>query len=262
VFVLSVIVEVAEYAGEALRQFRLAGKPIHCIASSADESFTLRILDAVGSVATTTHDAREIDSFMSTAAALVVQLGSTNDMRENGIATAIEEARANRIPWVLDTSFAGRSPFRSELVRTQMSHRPSIVRSSAADLAALMTRNSASPAEFATRFRTVSIGCSSEIQVSDGVRHFRIAYGAPNMLNQRMLASARSVLCAAMASIEKDFFKAAVAGLAVTETAASVAADTAIGPGTFSILFLDALASIDQQHIAERIKIEVITGRS
>jgi hydroxyethylthiazole kinase len=252
---MKTVEDIAHHTGQLLDGYRSGNKTIHCIASSAEESFTLRILDAIGATVTMTHDPREVADFISTSDVLLVQLGATSEMRESGILTAIDEARRHQKPWVLDTMFVRRSVFRAELARAQIARRPAIVRSTSGDLATLMARNTVSPAQIATRYNTVAVGSDPDNLVSDGVRTLSIEHCAPSMRNVRMLNSARAALCAAMASIEIDAFHAAVAGLATVETAAGIAKEKALGPGTFSIAFLDALASIGSQDIASNLSV-------
>ncbi len=253
---MKTIADIAERSGQMLDQFRTERKAIHCIASSAEEGFTLRVLDAIGATVTMTHDPREVADFISTSDALLVQLGATSEMRESGILTAIDEVHKHHKPWVLDSMFLRRSVFRAELVRDQLSRRPAIVRSAPGDLAALMARNTVNPAQIAKRFETVAVSSHDINLVSDGVRTLSITHGAPDMRNVRMLNSARAALCAAMTSIELDAFAAAVAGLAAVETAAAVARDASRGPGTFSIAFLDALSSVSTPEMASRLAAE------
>jgi hydroxyethylthiazole kinase len=242
--------QLADDAGRLLSQYRREDIPIHCIASSADESFTTRIFDAIGSIVSVTHDPREVSSIVQYCRALLVQMGPSNDMRESGIASAIEEIQKHRKPWVLDTLLASRSPFRTELLRTQLSHKPGIVRTTPEDMSAMMLKRQTTHVDFAVRFQTTTVSCAKDIFITDGIRTTQFAYGAPLARNFRMLSSARSALCTAMAVLERDAFKAACAALAITETAASVAADTADGPGSFSIAFLDALSFIEADAIA------------
>ncbi len=242
--------ELADNAGQLLSQYRRDNIPIHCISSSADESFTTRIFDAIGSIVSVTHDPREVSSIVQYCRALLVQMGPSNEMRESGIATAIEEIHKQRKPWILDTLLASRSPFRIELLRTQLSHKPGIVRTAPEDMAAMMLKRQTTHVDFALRFHTTAVSCDKDIFITDGIRNAQFAYGAPQARNFRMLSSARSALCTAMAVLERDAFKAASAAVAITETAASVAADTADGPGSFSISFLDALSFVNKDEIA------------
>lgn len=244
------LTRLADDAGRLIAQFRRENVPIHCIANSADEGFTTRVLDAVGSIVTTTHDPRELATMIDDCSALMIQMGPTNDMRESGIASAVEHAQKSRKPWVLDTLLAHRSPFRTEFLRSQLAHRPTIVRAAPEDITATLIKRNASPIDFAKRFNTVAICCRSDIGIHDGMRSLVLPYGASGFQNIRMLGSARSAICAAMSVLEPDAFKAAAAALAITETASSVAAKAAGGPGSFSIFFLDALSFIDAQAIS------------
>lgn len=242
--------QLAEDAGRLITQYRLQRVPIHCIANSADEGFTTRVLDALGSIVTTTHDPRELAAMVDDCSALMIQMGPTNDMRESGIATAVEHAQKSRKPWILDTLLAHRSPFRTEFLRNQMAHRPTIVRAAPEDIVATLLKRHASPVDFAKRYNTVAVCCLANIGIHDGIRSLELPYGASGFQNIRMLGSARSAVCAAISVLEADAFKAAAAALAITETASSVAAKAAGGPGSFSIFFLDALSFIDAEAIA------------
>ncbi len=182
--------------------------------------------------------------------ALMIQMGPTNDMREGGIATAVEHAQRARKPWILDTLLAHRSLFRTEFLRSQLVHRPTIVRAAPEDIAATLIKRNASPVDFAKRFNTVAICCLGNIGIYDGMRSLELPYGATGFQNIRMLGSARSAICAAISVLEPDAFKAAAAALAITETASSIAAKAAGGPGSFSIFFLDAISFIDAEAIA------------
>ena len=59
----------------------------------------------------------EVDSFVSGAQALLVNLGTFDRERREAMTIAVEAARSNTLPWVLDPVFVDRAPTRAAFAR-------------------------------------------------------------------------------------------------------------------------------------------------
>ena len=85
---------------------------------------------------------------------------------------------------------------------------------------------------------------------------FKVRNGHALMPKVTGLGCTATALCGAFAAIEADPFKATVAAMAVMGIAGEIAAETAAGPGSLQVNFLDALHNLDGNEIERRLKLE------
>jgi hydroxyethylthiazole kinase len=69
------------------------------------------------------------------------------------------------------------------------------------------------------------------------------------------LGCTATALCGAFAAINSDYQKAAAHAMAVMGIAGEIAAQTAQGPGTFQVNFIDALYQLSESHIEKIFKV-------
>ncbi|MGC2070639.1 MAG: hydroxyethylthiazole kinase, partial [Pseudolabrys sp.] len=119
---------VAQSAAEILTRLRAQRPRVHCITNTVAQNLTANALLAVGCVPSMTLSMEEVDSFVSGAQALLVNLGTFDRERREAMTIAVEAARSNTLPWVLDPVFVDRAPTRAAFARELIGRRPAVIR--------------------------------------------------------------------------------------------------------------------------------------
>ena len=69
------------------------------------------------------------------------------------------------------------------------------------------------------------------------------------------LGCTATALCGAFSAVNPDFCKAAAHAMAIMGIAGEMSAETAKGPGSFQVAFIDALYRISEQEIEHYLKV-------
>jgi hydroxyethylthiazole kinase len=249
--------ELVARTGELIALLRERRPRVHCITNSVVQGLTANVLLAAGAIPSMTTSPEEIAHFAASADALLVNLGTLDGERRDAIEVALEVARDDGIPWVLDPVLIDRSEPRAELARTLALKEPRVVRANAAEFGALIGGEASADAldRFALDNITVAACTGATDLVTSGAKRARIENGHEWMAQVTGNGSAETALIAAFVSVEDDEFIAAVAGLLVMEIAGEIAAAQSKGPGSFSIALIDALAALDASSVATKARI-------
>jgi hydroxyethylthiazole kinase len=249
--------DAAQAAFDILVRLRARAPRVHCITNAVAQSFTANVLLAAGCVPSMTLSAEEIGSFVASAQALLVNLGTFDAERREATAIALEAATTNRVPWVLDPVFVDRSEARAAFARELIVRRPAVVRMNHAEFSALADAvpSRDSTMSYARSNRTV-IAVSGETDlITDGQQNASIANGHPLMSKVTAMGCAGSAVLAACLAVEADALRAAIAGLAMIGVAGELAAERSSGPGSFAMAIIDALHGLDAATFIARARI-------
>jgi hydroxyethylthiazole kinase len=249
--------ELVARTGELIALLRQRRPRVHCITNSVVQGLTANVLLAAGAIPSMTTSPEEIAHFAASADALLVNLGTLDGERRDAIEVALEVARDDGIPWVLDPVLIDRSEPRAELARTLALKEPRVVRANAAEFGALIGGEASADAldRFALDNITVAACTGATDLVTSGAKRARIENGHEWMAQVTGIGCAETALIAAFVSVEDDEFIAAVAGLLVMEIAGEIAATQSKGPGSFSIALIDALAALDASSIETKARV-------
>ena len=241
------VLGLSDLTGLLLERLRGERTRVHAITNAAAQAFTANLLLAAGGIPSLTVAPEEVSAFTGHSGALLVNLGTLDDIRRTAIPLAIATARAHAKPWVLDPVFVEASPSRLEFARSCLAGEPCVLRCNAGEFAAL-TGKDALPAtvqSFAKVHGNVIALTGPIDMVADGARIIRIENGHPMMAHVTAMGCAGTALIAAFTALHGDAFEAAAAALLATGVAGEIAAREAKGPGTFLPAFLDALYTLD-----------------
>ena len=240
-------------ASQMLETLRAGDKrTVHCIVGGISEAYTAETLQALNTNVSMTHDSREVVDFVSNAHALLIQLGTLTELRESGMATAIDTARRHGKPWVLEPRLAGRSQFRAELARSLAENRPRIVCGTPREFSAMMRSQRTLPlATILKAFKSTFVQCGSTNVVANALQNVRIDNGSAFLSRSNALHCVFASICAAFASIESDGFKAACSAMLVAGIAGERASREARGMGSFLVAFLDQLSLLTAADLVE-----------
>jgi hydroxyethylthiazole kinase len=249
---------LTQVASGVLARLRMRAPRVHCITNGVAQNFTANVLLAAGGVPSMTHSPEEIGSFVASAQALLVNLGTFDAERREAASIAVATATRSQLPWVLDPVFVDRAPPRAAFALDLIDLGPSVVRLNHAEFFALAGDKPSRDAimGFARSRRTV-VALSGETDlVTDGERIAAVANGHPLMAKVTALGCAGSALLAACLAVEQDAFHAAVSALAIMGVAGELAGAGAAGPGSFAVAIVDTLNGLDEATLVASAKVD------
>lgn len=254
--------DIAQRAASLLSLVRERKPRVHCITNTVVQGFTANVLLAAGAIPSMTTSPNEIGYFVSGANALLVNLGTFDTERREAIDTALEVAFDDGVPWLLDPVLIERSAPRAGYARSLAGKEPRVVRANAAEFAALTGRETTPESldKFALDHITVAACTGATDLVTSGTKRAAIKNGHPWMAQVTGVGCAETALIAALVAVEDDEFLAATAGLLIAGIAGEIAAESANGPGSFAVTFLDALAAIGAEDVIRRGNLSIAQG--
>ncbi|WP_144759533.1 hydroxyethylthiazole kinase [Curtobacterium sp. 9128] len=277
----------AHRSAELLEAVRARAPLVQCITNTVVQNVTANVLLALGASAAMVDVPTEAGPFARVADALLVNTGTPH--AESRVAS-VEAARAavdHGTPWVLDPVAVGSLPVRTALARELLPLGPTVLRGNPSEVLALLgdaaggrgvdstagtdeARASAVAAVLAARTgdgtgtagpRAVAVSgpvdliAGSRAQDGSGAV-VRVANGSAMLTRITGGGCALGAVVAAFTAVAPDDpLGASVAGTAVHTIAAELAARDAAGPGSFSVHFLDRLASLTPDELVAAARI-------
>jgi hydroxyethylthiazole kinase/thiamine-phosphate diphosphorylase len=268
----------AATAASLLSRIREKRPLIHNMTNIVAASITANATMAAGAVPVMALAAEEVADMVGQADALVLNMGTPTPQSVEAMVIAGKAANDRGIPVVYDPVGLGTTPFRlASAERILAAVRPSVIRGNPAEVATLMGRQAGIKGvesarvdippeklslEAARRLRAVAAVTGPKDCVSDGRRLITVEGGHP--LTARIVGSGcvATSIVAAFCSVERDYALAAACALAYLKACARLAAPSSGGPGTFQARWLDAMASITPQELADlcAISLEWVDG--
>lgn len=235
----------ADIAADILMRVRREQPRVHCLMNTVVQKFTADGITAVGGIPSMTSSEEEIESFVSKAAALTINLGTLDAARRKVILMAVKVADAKRKPWIVDPVHCDYSPSRLDFAKELIACQPTILRGNAAEMAVIGDVGAA-----------LRIQTGPQDLLADQTRKIKITNGHPWMAKVTGTGCLSGGVIAAFMAVEADPMLAAAAALTVTGVSAQLAAHHARGPGTFEAAFLDALNAVSADDILSHARIE------
>ncbi|MBN1609304.1 MAG: hydroxyethylthiazole kinase [Polyangiaceae bacterium] len=249
----------------ALGDMRCRRPLVHNITNYVVMDFSANALLAAGASPVMAHAVEEVREMVALAGALVVNIGTLSRSWIEAMFLAGAEARARRVPVVLDPVGAGATAIRTETALRFMSEvKPTILRANASEILAVAQAGGATRGVDATQTVEQAHGVAFELAgrsgstvavtgpmdfVTDGTRSVRVANGHALMARVTGTGCVASALTGAFAAVEADPLVAATAALVFYGLAGELAAQGRPGPGEFRVRLLDALDRISPEQI-------------
>lgn len=262
-------------AGEiyaSIESIRAQAPVVHSITNYVVMNNTANALLAIGASPVMAHAEEEVVDMVNIASALVINIGTLSKKWVKAMFKAASAARKKGIPLILDPVGAGATPYRTKTTKDLMADEtPKIIRGNASEIIALYddqskTRgvDSSASSDMAVEVaRVLSEIYQCVICVSGEVDYIvgpegtvKIKNGHAMMSRVTGLGCTASSLCAAFAVVEKSALKATAQAMAVMGITGEIAVETATGPGSLQVDFLDSLYRISLDDIALRLKVE------
>lgn len=262
--------DLAAFAARALGRVQSDVPLVQCLTNAVVTGFTANVLLAVGAAPAMVDIPDEAGAFAGVASGVLVNLGTPRAEQRAAMPEAARAATEAGTPWVLDPVAVGALPVRTKLAHELLALRPTVIRGNASEIIALAGAGGGGRGvdasdgvddaeEAATELaRTAGsvVAVSGPVDyVTDGHRAARIANGDALLTRVTGGGCALGAVMAAFASVDEDRFATTVAAATAYTVAAESAARTAPGPGSFAVGFLDALAALTPQDVAERARL-------
>ncbi|GAA0298860.1 hydroxyethylthiazole kinase [Kineococcus aurantiacus] len=233
---------------------------VQCLTNSVVQTITANALLAAGAAPAMVDNVHEAAPFAAVASAVLVNVGTLDDVKATAMALAAGAARAHGTPWVLDPVAVGGLEFRTRVARDLLEHAPTVVRANASEVLGLAGAGAGGRGVDATdgvedaveAARALSSRTGGAVAVSGTVdvvvhagRTVRVPGGHELLTRTTGAGCSLGALVAAYAGVEPDPLVAAVAAHLHVAVAAERAAERAAGPGSFATAWLDELDAVD-----------------
>nr|WP_299245064.1 hydroxyethylthiazole kinase [uncultured Halomonas sp.] len=235
---------------------------------------------AIGASPAMVHAKEEVEEFAALADALSVNIGTLSDEWVESMRLAARAANQTGTPWVFDPVAVGATAFRRRAGAELVELKPSVIRGNASEIIALASESSrernlksssgrgvdsADPVEAAEQAaielakRTGGVvAVSGPVDfVTDGKRRARLANGHALMPRITVLGCSQTGVVAAFIAGAEDVFDATLAAMACYGVAGEIAGETAKGPGSFAVAFVDALYNLNDTQLNARLRLEM-----
>lgn len=250
---------------------------VHNITNYVVMNNTANALLACGASPVMAHAYPEMDDMVAIAGALVVNIGTLDEYWVESMETAASQAVRLNKPWVLDPVGAGATPYRNQVIKQLMAHKPSIIRGNASEIISI------AGAQTGTTKGVDSVhGSSDAVNVSrqlnktsgavvcvsgatdfiiSGSRTAALDNGHPMMSRVTGLGCTASALTGAFAAVNPSgLFLACVSAMALLGVAGEFAASKAQGPGTLQLYLLDELYGLKEEDFMRIVKVSERDG--
>jgi len=253
-----------------LDAMRSAAPLVHNITNYVAMNVMANVMLAAGASPAMIHAREEAAEFAAIASALTVNIGTLSPAWVEGMLDAAQAAVNAGTPWVLDPVAVGATAYRRETAARLLALKPTVLRGNASEIIALSgaagigkgvdAADGVEAAIEAARGLARSTGgvvavTGAEDLVTDGERMVWVANGHPTMPAVTALGCALNGIVASFLATGDDAFEATVTALAFYGLAGERAGQTAQGPGSFAVAFLDALAGIDGAALQAQAKV-------
>lgn len=244
---------------------------IHHITNIVVTNLTANVTLATGAAPVMAHSLREVADMVGLAQALVLNMGTPDDMLVEAIFLAGKAANKAGIPVIFDPVGAGATPYRTEIAQKIVQElQIDILRGNFSEIACIggfggRTRGVDAaevpfePAEVATsvarKLNTVVVITGATDYISDGQRLLAVDNGHWMLSLVTGTGCSATTVIAAFRAVEPDGVVASAAALAYYGLAAEKAGAASRGPGSFQEALWDMLYNLEGEELARGVRI-------
>jgi hydroxyethylthiazole kinase len=232
------------------------------------------ILLAIGASPVMAHARGEVEDMASLSSAVVLNIGTLDDLWVESMILSGKSANRKGIPVVLDPVGAGATRLRTEAARRIMGEcRVDVIRGNASEVLSLWdsevsTKGVESSVSLSDTVADSAVRIAKENNlvvaisgvedcITDGTHTYRVKNGHPLMTKVTGLGCGLSAVTAAFCAVKPDeLLKAVTAAFGFYGICGEIAGQTTGKPGSFFMEFLDALYSTGENEIMSSIQID------
>ncbi|KAA0018887.1 hydroxyethylthiazole kinase [Salinicola corii] len=238
---------------------------VHCLTNQVTVNFVANVLLAAGASPAMTDHPDEVEGLAATADALLINLGTPSADSVAAMQRASQAANRSGTPWVLDPVGAAALPLRRDVSLELMTSRPAVIRGNASEIMSLTeagahgrgvdTQHESQDALTAAAdllAQAEGIAISGRVDrllgrstTDTGPLTISLAGGSAWQPRATGTGCALGALIAAYLAVADTPLDAMICAHAHAAAAAERAELTAHGPGSFAVIWLDALDSVD-----------------
>jgi hydroxyethylthiazole kinase len=268
------VAEIPARIAAALSRIREEKPLLHHITNLVVMNDVANVSLQLGALPVMAHAAEEVAEMVSQARALTLNLGTLTPARAEAMLIAGRRANERGIPIILDPVGVGATTLRTEVSRRLLTElRIAVVRGNAAEIGKLTGAGgtlkgvesvagvSDPPAvaqAMARRHVTTVVISGKRDVIADGQRVMGVDNGHLWLTTVSGTGCMATAMVAAFAAVERDYLLAAVGGLACFGVAAELAAQTAMGPGSFKVGLFDQLYHLTPEKLAQAARVVVL----
>lgn len=243
---------------------------IHNITNYVVMNTTANALLALGASPVMAHAEPEVADMVNIAGALVINVGTLSDPWISAMVKAATRAKERNVPLILDPVGVGATEYRTAAARDLIhTASPSIIRGNGSEIMALceedvVTRgvDSTSASDLAidsamilSREFNCVVCITGEIDyIVSTAGMITVKNGHAMMPRVTGLGCTATALCGAFAAVNPAHDMAAAHAMAVMGIAGEIAAETAKGPASLQLNFIDTLYQLSETHIQNYFK--------
>ncbi|WP_407639247.1 hydroxyethylthiazole kinase [Acinetobacter larvae] len=246
---------------------------VHCITNHVASNYVANVLLAAGASPAMIDNPHEAAAFASVSAALSINLGTPTEQQMQAIPLAIQAAKQQQRPWVLDpVGYGAVLHWRSHMVDQLLDLHPQVIRGNASELSALAGQQIESKGvDASVASEQVYQHCLGLLAYSDcvaisgaadyilwGAQHCLVRVDGGSALQPRITATgcALGALIAAYCAVAEVGI-ATIAAHAHFAIAAQLAAQQHQHLGHFAVAFMDHIQSLDAQQLQSHLKLHL-----
>lgn len=260
----------AQEVAAILDRIRARHPLVHCLTNHVVKNFTANVLLSLGAAPAMVEHADEAEEFAAMADALLVNVGTLDELQMAAIRRAVPSANRAKKPWVLDPVAVGPLTVRSRFARELVPLRPALIRGNASEIIALAGQagkgrgvDSGDASETAlAAARALQLQTGGAVLVTGPVDYaveksstVACANGHPVMTRVTGVGCAQGAVAAACMAVADTPLAAAVAAATLMGVAGDLAARVSTRPGTFAVALLDALDQLEGKIILREAKL-------
>lgn len=262
------------HVADALEALRTSTPLVQSLTNVVSAQFVTNVLLAAGASNAHIDNVHEAAGFAEIADGVLVNLGTPDDGTAAAFSLAATSARSAGTPWVLDPVGVGGLPWRTELANDLLRLEPTAIRGNASEIIALAGLgsfgrgvDSSSDSERAVPAAVALLGAAQVVSASGPVdyivgrseaRPVGVRVGGGSALLTKVTATGCSLaaLVAAYLSVAATPLIGITAAHTHVAVASEIAEQNSTGPGSFSVAYLDALASVTPDDLRAHARIE------
>ncbi|MBO8183015.1 MAG: hydroxyethylthiazole kinase [Archaeoglobus sp.] len=260
--------ELMKHLGRDFDKIREKRPLIHHITNYVAMNDSANATLAIGASPIMAHAHDEVEELVSTASALLINIGTLDNYWFKSMLLAVGAAK--KIPILLDPVGAGASKLRTEVALQLLNYNISVVKGNYGEILSLSGDKSAikgvdslvssfekvsdAVKDLSANYKTIAVATGEVDVISDGKKVYLIKNGTDKF--ERITASGCMLgsVIASFLAVQKNPLIAAIEGVAVYTIAGELAEEQT---GSFKVALLDSLAKIDAKTVGERIKLEL-----
>jgi hydroxyethylthiazole kinase len=248
---------------------------VHNITNYVVMNNSANALLAIGASPIMAHAPQEIEELSSICQALVINIGTLDEIWVKSMLQAAKKANDFKKPFVLDPVGAGATRYRDETLSQLLALKPTVIRGNASEILALaklqqaQTKGVDSTAQSqeaiaAARLLNsqygaiVCISGQTDIIISNDA-HIEIHNGNELMTKVTGLGCSATAIIGAFIAVVEHKVEAVAAATALMSIAGEIAAQTANGPGSLQMHLLDKLYTISESEFEQHLKFKSLS---